>query len=531
MRLGFMRQPMILGLVLFSALTNAVSLSPNGVGQVLLFPYYTVNGDNTTIISVVNSTAKAKVLRLRAREAINGREVFSINLYLAPFDTWNAGILALAPNAGARLATQDASCTVPRANTIAIVGAPFGDNFLRFSDADYAGANNDSGPSGLTRTREGSVEIFELATVKPRSTTFEYISYRSFGSLCPQIEQTWQVRNVNDAIYARFEASNFDFDPPTGGIYGQGAIVDVQNGSYINYDAIALNGFTRTVMHTYPGNRMPDLSDADPISEALVDGRLVRSTWTNSAIGTGTELGGRIDAVSSVLAATRTSNEFNAELASGARTEWVINSPTRMFYTDARYVGPGPDANATKPFESMSSKSDFFGQAIEFSTPGCEKLALTGNERNGQALQLLPSNPAPPGELTVEPQSLCYQTGVIAFNQRAVEPPSRLPSAILGSTLAKDMSYEINTQPTAGWMSLRMDHINAPIGSQVLTPRSFRASTNGHVYAGLPVIGFSAVVIENRAARPNLRASYGGAYPHVVKQHCSKVGNSDQPCD
>ena len=39
---------------------NAVELNPDGTGQVLVYPYYTVNKNQQTIISVVNTTNIAK---------------------------------------------------------------------------------------------------------------------------------------------------------------------------------------------------------------------------------------------------------------------------------------------------------------------------------------------------------------------------------------------------------------------------------------------------------------------------------------
>ncbi|MBL4661333.1 MAG: hypothetical protein JKY19_13330, partial [Alcanivoracaceae bacterium] len=67
--------------LLFSTQINAVQLSSNGMGQVLIFPYYTVNGGFNTLINLVNRTNEAKALRVRFREAANGREVFTFNLY------------------------------------------------------------------------------------------------------------------------------------------------------------------------------------------------------------------------------------------------------------------------------------------------------------------------------------------------------------------------------------------------------------------------------------------------------------------
>jgi len=53
----------------FSQATQAANLSSNGVGQALVFPYYTVNGGQQTLLSVVNTSLIGKVVKVRFREA------------------------------------------------------------------------------------------------------------------------------------------------------------------------------------------------------------------------------------------------------------------------------------------------------------------------------------------------------------------------------------------------------------------------------------------------------------------------------
>src|SRR5262245_56734028 len=90
---------------------GAVSVNPRGTGQVLLFPYYTANGGNQTLLTLVNTTARAKALKLRFNEARNGRTVFEMNLYLAAYDTWAAAVFAAGATGVASIGTVDVSCT------------------------------------------------------------------------------------------------------------------------------------------------------------------------------------------------------------------------------------------------------------------------------------------------------------------------------------------------------------------------------------------------------------------------------------
>jgi hypothetical protein len=101
----------IAGVAGISNMANAVYLNPDGLGSVLVYPYYTVNGGNVTLISVVNTTDLGKAVKVRFLEAYNSREVLDFNLYMSPFDVW---VAAVAPSGtGAQLLTNDNSCTVP----------------------------------------------------------------------------------------------------------------------------------------------------------------------------------------------------------------------------------------------------------------------------------------------------------------------------------------------------------------------------------------------------------------------------------
>jgi hypothetical protein len=69
---------------------QAAYQNPSGLGQALIYPYYTVqsSGGNAynTYVSVVNTTDRVKVVKVRFREGKNSREVLDFNLYLSPND-------------------------------------------------------------------------------------------------------------------------------------------------------------------------------------------------------------------------------------------------------------------------------------------------------------------------------------------------------------------------------------------------------------------------------------------------------------
>ena len=110
---------------------EAVYLNPNGTGQVLVYPYYTVQSASgnafNTYLSVVNTTTRAKAVKVRVLEGKTSAEVLDFNLFLSANDMWTAAIVpgATATDA-ARMITTDNSCTNPIGNLpVALGGEPF----------------------------------------------------------------------------------------------------------------------------------------------------------------------------------------------------------------------------------------------------------------------------------------------------------------------------------------------------------------------------------------------------------------------
>ncbi len=78
---------------------KAVNISADGLGQVLIYPYYTVRNNASglpynTLLSVVNTTASVKAVKVRFREGRNSVEVLDFNVFLSPFDVWTATVIA-----------------------------------------------------------------------------------------------------------------------------------------------------------------------------------------------------------------------------------------------------------------------------------------------------------------------------------------------------------------------------------------------------------------------------------------------------
>src|SRR5215468_6158158 len=144
---------------------RAVSLNPRGLGQVLIYPYYTANAGFGTLLSIVNTTPRGKALKVRFHEGYNARIVSAFNFYLSPYDVWVGQVFDTGTGADsvAALATNDHSCVVPA--FLLPVDPGSGLPRTNFDATAYSGANADGGPTTATRTHEGYFDVIEMGEV------------------------------------------------------------------------------------------------------------------------------------------------------------------------------------------------------------------------------------------------------------------------------------------------------------------------------------------------------------------------------
>ncbi len=162
---------------------HAVQLNEDGVGQALLYPYYSVQtvGGNplNTLISIVNHRPDAKAIRIRLREGRGGKSIARFNLYLGPNDAWAA---ALVPSTTGvmQLLTADTSCSRPQVN---VTPAP------TFTTSGYTGPNADSFGPDVERGREGWIEVIEMATLQGGSATGVTHNGQQLPNDCSVVDQ------------------------------------------------------------------------------------------------------------------------------------------------------------------------------------------------------------------------------------------------------------------------------------------------------------------------------------------------------
>lgn len=509
----------IAGVAGVGSIADAVNLNPDGLGQVLIYPYYTTQGGNDTLISVVNTADLGKAVKVRFLEGRNSREVLDFHLYLSPFDVWTGAIATTAAAGlggdGAGLLTVDRSCTVP---DIARGGLGYdggaveeladGRFFVPFVNFAFdAEIYPDGAGDDLARTREGYIEIIEMADITDGGPVDAWSTHvGGEPGDCEALNAAWF-----DAGGA-FEDPGFGLQDPTGQgqLFGNAMIVNPARGTVLGYAADAIEGYNYTNLHFPPGDVDPGLDavnnpapDANATAYVFRFGQLITASYDD------TPAFGRVDAVSALYASPRVVNEYYLDGGNEGDTvtgnsEWVLTFPTKRYYVD---TNPSlPDGNDFVP-----AVRDPFTDAFD-ADGACEDVSITiyDREEDTEVAGGGGFSPRPPGP---RPDALCWEAQVITFNQ--TEEFNEGSSNILGSTYAKN----VETDYQFGWASVFFSDLPAMRPS---TPNPIIGDLGGVVFNGLPVTGFFATNYDNSAVGDVL-ANYSTLFRHRTERSCEGV--------
>jgi hypothetical protein len=523
----------------------AVYLNGKGLGQVMVYPYYTANGNNSTLLSIINTTASGKALKVRFHEGYDGRGVLDFNVYLAPYASWagevgNRG----GADAPASIITRDLSCTVP---AFAPLAGSSGAQYLDFSDASYAGTNASTGPTGNSdggpvtadRTREGHFDVIEMGEVgnASRGSLSAISPSNGIPSNCAQIVNAWSSAGYWSAN------PNTDISPPAGGIVGSEAVIDVEQGTMYGASPEAIGGFSSVAQHTAPGAAAPDLNTASASGSSVaafvnVNGQIRELDYQNP-----------VDAISALFMSSVLINEFNVDPDLGALSDWIVTAPTKRYYVDPAFVGK----TAAAPFDISfshyySSASETMGGVVvaqwassyPYSCVNVDPVAYNSAGASNPIADINPGGPFNPGGgisgAYAGPSVMpCLETSVLTFS---VNPSTGAPISALGSELTNASDPSGNQSIFApggeslppfssGYIQLDLVH---DINGNTIAQHQLSAATNGDVLLGLPVTGFLAENYINANVTPGVLANYSGVYQHRASVACANSAAPQGVC-
>ena len=510
------------GVAGIAATAQAVNINPDGLGQVLIYPYYTTNGGNGTILSVVNTSDNAKAVKVRFTEGQNTREVLDFNLYMSAYDVWTADLED--DDGTPTLYTNDTTCTVP------YIYGDFGGEqaFLPY-------ALDDGGSTDISRAAEGHFEMIEMGTLVGDSAI---AATHVEGD--PDVNgNTWHPADCEALVAAWTDPDNTvagdegywlmdpstDLEAPSGGLFGGAAVINVNAGTMYSYDAKAINGFADSVdandfLHQQPGDTRPNLNSGDRMDATVFtdDGQALASNGLTRGV----------DAVSFVFMHDQIMNEYTTESNIGALTEWVVTFPTKHFYVYE------PSAAATPPLAPFTSVWEGDGDSLVLP---CEVVTLStiwDREERSPTESVVPGeerppivSPAPPpvnpDVNPIIPFELCYETSVIRFG---AADDTLASTEILGSTNFHNID-NVSLQFDAGWVRLGMDDYpyDANQDGQIDGGEAALSRDSLGGLEGLPVTGFSVESFQNAflGDGADVLANYGGIFQHKATRKVTQV--------
>ncbi|MEY2953104.1 MAG: hypothetical protein RLZZ401_1191 [Pseudomonadota bacterium] len=346
---------------------NVLTVNPDGVGHVLLVPYFSAQNDNATILSVTNSDyLNGKAVKIRFRGAANGDRLLDLTVFLSPNDVWN-GVVTQNPATGiGQLSTGDSSCTLPAMGKG--VNVNFSSSRLNpaLSPADLAG-----------NTREGYIEIITMADI-PASLAQNSLSQsiQHVNGVPRNCGAAAVLATLTDAS-TESAAAGMGFATPTTGLHGTWTVLSVAKTLTFSGDAVALQALdnatglpARANYVLFPQSEAlasnGDVLTADPALRSNPAGSktssgqttgyvpvtgglpVVQAVWGDFPDLSTPYLAGmtipnlQAAETSKVLAIKSLVNEYVTEAGIGAATDWLLSMPTKRYAVgiDYRQVTP-----------------------------------------------------------------------------------------------------------------------------------------------------------------------------------------------
>lgn len=522
--------------------STAVAVNPDGLGEALIYPFYSVQNGNATLLSVVNTTSEGKIVKIRFREYANSEDVRDFNIYMSAKDVWTAAVLTVGSNGvtgsgpwtgtaagGAMVVTQDSTCTAPSKANWQDVSADFGGvttYAVPFSKSDYFVHDNATRGSvsdqTLERTTRGYFEIIEQATVPTTTTMYNKIDHRVSGrGGKPDCAGLIALLPTNGlSAYAYSGAAYGTLTAPTGGMFGSAAWLSLGDGASTAMSAVAMNGFTRLAVVYPPGDVNPNFTDHTSTSTVVTTtDRVVIANFPVSA-SLQQPLAAAY-AFSAPFFATNVQGEYFYSSDLAGATDWVITMPGKRHFTTYQGTGVlGTNTEAAQdvyaaqnstlpPFATTSYWRTASGTG-QYTAP--VPLGAVAYDREEATFTQAGCIFSPCDRTDIVTNSLPHESNVIAFG--ASTQSTSAASGAMNANNALWLLGQLQT-PTVGggWLDLSFTNTRPVVGTTVggvfLRTGAPIAAGAPVTFNGLPVIGFQVTGAKSVGAsvRDNYRHS------------------------
>lgn len=437
---------------------QAVNLATDGLGQVLIFPYYTTRAGWNTLLNITNTSNEVVVAKVRFHEGYNSRDVFDFNVILSPHDVWN-GTLSNGPGDVPLFSTSDTTCTVP---AIPAGGQLFQGNgangLLAYTNATGGVQAADGGPTTTDRMREGYVSVIMMGTSPAVGLAANAVHTAArVPANCAALRTAFSTGTPAGLAAIRLAFPNYAVNP----LKGAFSLVNAENGWNAGGSAVTLADFydptvaganPNLITAQLPPTQVPFYTDSfhqPELASANTPGEVLAADGT--ALTSAPAITDGADAVSFVLQRRSVVNQW-ANLAASATSawtvasDWVVTFPTKRFYVDTathefsgRATAGGTNVNVTRP-GLPAAQAPFTN--VFAGGRSCDAVGYTIYDREEQQI-IRDSGPVFSPAPSPQGNQLCEEVNVLTFNG----------SNVLGSGPA--LTGNIADLPGAnGWMQL-----------------------------------------------------------------------------
>ena len=464
---------------------NTLTVNADGIGHILLLPYYSAQGGNATILSLTNTDyLNGKAVKVRFRGATNGDSVLDLTVFLAPNDVWN-GLVSQDPSTGsAQLTSADSSCTLPSLSS---------GNALRFSGSRLRPGLSSS--EAVSHTLEGYVELMTMANIPALGTVaatagslFKSISRQATGGVRACNSATLLATQVETTSEAAAAAQGFA--TPTTGIQGSWTIVNVPRTLTFSGDALAIEARDSSGLPAR-ANFVFFAQSTDAYVPQSGSLPIVKAVWSDFPDISTPYLEGasmptfQAAQLSKIMAVKSVINEYATEPGIGAASDWVLSMPARRYSVGADFRQSQPVL--VYSLVTGACNAEYFSSANSSVANGlictlAEDQTFFDREAAGRHQPAGSTNPQ-----AVTPLSLCGAVPVLKFANE--------------SALAASVSVvQAGAASVNGWATLNTK--NSALISAITTT------------TGIPLIGASFIKASNPVSAPGVSGNYGIVSPH-----------------
>lgn len=433
---------------------QAVNVSPDNLGQALVFPYYTVRGGWNTLLHVTNTTGQWVAVRTRFHEAYNSRDVMDFIVILSPEDWWGTTVYnGAGDNPYVGIFPDENSCVIGVSNKNQAFPAPVA----------YRGAYNDGGPESVERLRSGYVEMIMMGATTGRTLAYSCDQLKSYFTGYIPGQPAFNPTAALAALRGAFSTY------PVNALKGQFSLVNLGKG--VNAAALptALNNFRTAPLVTLQAGPSAQVAYPDSWHEPSLNSATTPGQYINTAgtlvTGTTPGAGSGFAAVTAALEASAILNEWSRNAAGVSdgtstfvtATDWVVTFPTKNFFVDTdTHQFAGHAAGRVPTIPAFVPNAPF---AEEFDGTSCDEVGLTVFNREEDFLIPVPV-PSP----NTNAFQLCKETNVLTFNAGTLLQEA---DVVFVNFDAVDFLY--------GWMNL--DFLtNLPAVGFAITSRDFSST-------------------------------------------------------